>query len=497
MTDEEPREVRGPWSSGRAEDVFDVDEPATGRQLARVHGGGAEQVDAAVRAARRAFDSDWRHRTARERGRLLLRAADVLREHADELAILETRDVGKPLGISRGYDLQVCADSFEFFGGLADKVPGGFVNLGPIDARIMAEPYGVVGGIIPFNWPPIHTAAKAAPALAAGNTVVLKPPEQAPLTIIRIVELLAELLPPDVLSVVPGSGPAAGAALAGHPLVGKLSFTGSPATARSVLATAAERLTPTLLELGGKCPIVVLADADLDAALRGAVEGAFFNQGEACTAASRLLVHRSVYDEVVGRFCAAVRRLRVGDGLDPATHVGPMITAAQRDRVEGYLKLGISEGATVAAQAALPDDERLRGGHYVAPTVFTDVRQDMRIVQEEIFGPVVTVQPFDDYEQAVALANGTDFGLVAAVYTADAVTANRAARDLDFGVVMVNNYSRAFLGSPFGGVKASGHGREHAVETLREFVWSKNVRVPSGLGPVPAWPAVDDVLEAR
>jgi acyl-CoA reductase-like NAD-dependent aldehyde dehydrogenase len=489
------QELRGPWSSGDDADAFDVDEPATGELLARVHGGGAAEVDAAVRAARRAFDEDWRHRTARERGRILLRAAAHLREHVDELAELESRDVGKPIGISRNYDLQVCCDSFEFFGGLADKSLGQTVELGPVDARLIQEPYGVVGGIIPFNWPPIHTAAKTAPALAAGNTVVLKPPEQAPLTILRIVELLQEVLPPDVLHVVPGYGPTAGTALAGHPLVGKLSFTGSPFTAQSVLKVAADQLTPSVLELGGKCPIVVFGDADLGLALRGIVEGAFFNQGEACTAASRLLVHSSRYDELLERLCAAVPRLRLGEGIDPATHLGPMVTRTHRDRVLDYISIGLEEGATIAARGLLPTDERLAGGHFVAPVVFTDVRQDMRIVQEEIFGPVVTVQRFETYDEAIGMANGTRFGLVSAVYTADAALAARASRDIESGVVMVNNYSRAFLGSPFGGVRFSGQGREHAVETLGEFTWTKSIRTPSGLGEIPTWPALRDVLE--
>ena len=492
--DDDVIEVRGPYSSGDPADLFEVDEPATGDLLARVHGGGAAEVDAAVRRAHRAYHEVWRPLTARERGRMLVRAADHLRRHVDELARLETRDVGKPIGISRGYDLQVCCDSFEFFGGLADKAADVSIGLGFVDARVVREPYGVVGGIVPFNWPPIHTAAKVAPALAAGNTIVLKPPEQAPLSVIRIVELLQEVLPPDVVQVVPGHGAAAGAALAGHPLVRKLSFTGSPVTGTAVLRAAAEHHTPALLELGGKCPVVVLDDADLDRALAGVIEGSFFNQGEACTAASRVLVHASRHDELLARLVEAVPRLRVGDGLDEATHVGPMITSVHRRRVEEYVEIGLQEGARIAVRGAVPDDPRLARGHFVAPTVLTDVRQEMRIVQEEIFGPVVTVQAFENDEEAVALANGTPFGLVAAVYTRDAERSARIARDLEFGVVMVNNYSRAFLGSPFGGVKASGYGREHAVETLAEFTWSKSVRTPTGVRPVPVWQAVHDVL---
>jgi acyl-CoA reductase-like NAD-dependent aldehyde dehydrogenase len=352
----------------------------------------------------------------------------------------------------------------------------------------------VVGGIIPFNWPPIHTAAKSAPALAAGNAVVLKPPEQDPLTIMRIVELLEGVLPADVLGVVPGSGPEAGTALAGHPLVERLSFTGSTATGRAVLKLAADAMTPATLELGGKNPLLVFADADLDAAVRGALEGAFFNQGEACTAASRLLVDEPVHDEFVERMAAAVERLQVGDGRDPATHIGPLISAAQRRRVLDHIDRAISEGATVAAQAPLPTSARLAGGYWVAPTLFTDVTPAMAIAREEVFGPVTAVLRFSGETQALALANDTPYGLVAAVYSADAARARRVARRINAGVVMVNNYSRAFLGTPFGGYGDSGYGREHAIESLLEFTRTKNIREPSGLGAIPEWDALAELL---
>ncbi|HEX3752874.1 MAG TPA: aldehyde dehydrogenase family protein, partial [Streptosporangiaceae bacterium] len=271
--------LKGPWSSGRPEDAFDIHDPATGSVVATVHGGGAAEVDAAVHRARAAYAGRWRQTTARERGALLHECSRVIRAHADELAALETLEMGKPVSMSRRFDIQFCIDSLAFYGGLADKLPGAAIELGPVSARTVHEPYGVVAGIIPFNWPPIHTAGKSAPALAAGNVVILKPPEQDPLTIMRIAELMAEVLPPDVLQVVPGPGPAAGAALAGHPLIERLSFTGSTATGRAVLKLAADGITPATLELGGKNPIVVFDDADLRAAVRGAVEGAFFNQG--------------------------------------------------------------------------------------------------------------------------------------------------------------------------------------------------------------------------
>ena len=489
--------LKGPWSSGRAEDAFDVHDPATGEVVATVGGGGAAEVDAAVRRACRAYDEVWRHVPARERGRLLFACARVVREHADELAALETLEMGKPYSQARPFDVEFCISSFEFYGGLADKVPGHAFDLGPVAGHTVHEPYGVVGGIIPFNWPPIHTAAKSAPALAAGNVVVLKPPEQDPLTIMRIVELLESVLPPDVLQIVPGRGPEAGTALAGHPLVERLSFTGSTATGRAVLKVAADAMTPATLELGGKNPLLVFADADLDAAVRGAVEGAFFNQGEACTAASRLLVEDAVHDEFVARLAAAVPRLRVGDGRDPATHVGPLISAAQQRSVLDHIERAVAEGATVAASAPLPTDAHLAGGYWVAPTLFTNVTPEMAIAREEVFGPVTAVLPFAGEAAALELANDSPYGLVAAVYTADHARARRLARGIHAGVVMINNYNRAFLGTPFGGFGDSGYGREHAIESLLEFTRTKSIREPSGLSPIPEWPALDDILGPR
>ncbi len=487
--------LKGPWSSGRAEEAFDVFNPATGEVVATVEGGGEAEVDAAVRRARQAYDDVWRHLTARERGKLLFACARVVLEHADELAALEALEMGKPYSQARPFDVEFCISSFEFYGGLADKVPGHAFDLGPIAGHTIHEPYGVVGGIIPFNWPPIHTAAKSAPALAAGNTVVLKPPEQDPLTIMRIVELLEDVLPADVLQVVPGRGAEAGTALAGHPLVERLSFTGSTATGRAVLKLAADGLTPVTVELGGKNPLVVFADADLDTAVRGAVEGAFFNQGEACTAASRLLVEDAVHDDFVARMADAVSRLRVGDGRDPATHIGPLITAAQQRSVQAHIDRAIAEGATVAATAPVPSDPRLAGGYWVAPTLFTDVTPSMAIAREEVFGPVTAVLRFSGEADALALANDTVYGLVAAVYTADHARARRLARGINAGVVMINNYNRAFLGTPFGGFGDSGYGREHALESLLEFTRVKSIREPSGLSPIPEWPALDEIFE--
>ncbi|GGO94749.1 aldehyde dehydrogenase family protein [Wenjunlia tyrosinilytica] len=487
MTIAELESVAARWSSDDEAGSFPVHEAATGRLLARIRAADAAEIDAAVRGAHRAFTEDWRHRTGAERGRMLRRAAQLLREHADEIAEIESREVGKPIEISRHYDMVVCAESFEFFGALADKIHGDFFPGGPIDTYTIREPYGVVAGIIPFNWPPVHTAAKAAPALAAGNVVVLKPPEQCPLTVLRITEILQEVFPGQVVQAVPGRGSEAGRALTGHPLVRRISFTGSPATGRAVLKDAAEHFTGALLELGGKCPLIVYEDADLDLAVSGAVEGTFFNQGEACTSASRVLVHDAVADEFIRRYIAATSRLVVGDGLDPRTHIGAMVTAEHKRNVEAFVETGQLEGAVLAFRGRIPDDPRLAGGYFVPPTVFTDVTPGMRIAREEIFGPVASVIRFATDEEAIEIANGTDFALVAAVYTQDDQRARRAGREIDAGVVFVNNYNRMFLGTPFGGNRASGYGREHAAETLQEFLRTKSVRTPSGRSQVPTW----------
>jgi acyl-CoA reductase-like NAD-dependent aldehyde dehydrogenase len=480
------------WSSNRAEDRFTVEDPATGEVITTVQGAGVPEVDAAVKAAHDAFTRDWRWRAPAERGALLLRCAEVLAAHADELAALVSKENGKPVADARLHDVGFLIGVFRFFGALADKVPGEFHDAGNIYTSTVREPLGVVGGIIPFNWPPIHTGGKVAPALAAGNTVVLKPGEQAPLTALRIVDLVNTVLPPDVLHVVPG-GPVAGQALVAHPLVRMVSFTGSTATGRAVARAAGDRVVPALLELGGKNAFIVHHDADLDLAAGDALDGGFYNKGEACTAASRILVHRHVHDELVARLAAGVTALRTGHGADPATHVGPLASRAQQRRVLDYLALGRAEGATVAAQGALPDDPALAGGFYVPPTLFTGVTRTMRIATEEIFGPVVTVTAFETEEEAVEIANESAYGLLAGVYSRDAASAFRTARRLEVGMVFVNNYFRGILGTPFGGTKHSGHGREHALETLRAFTCQKTIRFPTGLAPVPQWRAVTDI----
>ncbi len=482
--------VDGSWIEADGGESFAVVEPATGEELGLVAASGPAEVDAAVTSARRRFADDWRWRAPRERGALMREVAARIREHVDELAELEAREVGKPRRDALRFDISFSHAAFDYFAGLVDTLHGEIVDQGPIEARVVYEPYGVVAAILPFNWPPIHFSKKCAPALAAGNTVVIKPGEQAPLSVLRLVEIANEVLPPGVINAV--SGVDAGAALSSHSGVSRITFTGATVTGRKVLESAARNLTFSTMELGGKNALLVLADADLDVAVDVALEGMYYNQGEACTSTARILVDDSVHDEFLERFARATERLVAGDPLDPATDIGPMVDARQRDKVLDYLRIGLDEGATLVTQGTLPDDERLRDGFWVAPTVLADVTPRMRIAQEEIFGPIACLIRVADDDEAVEVANGTEYGLTAAICTRDEARAGRLALRLEAGMVFVNNYMRrAFLGSPFGGVKGSGFGRENAAETLHEFVRSKNIRFPSGREEIPTWPPRD------
>lgn len=487
------------WSTiltGKATDVvtsaatFIVQDPATGEDIAEVQAADAALVDEVVRDARRAYENDWRQRSPRERAQLLQKVAAKIRDHVDELAELEALEVGKPKRDALRFDVSYSHACFDYFAGLADTLHGEILDQGAIEARVLFEPYGVVAAILPFNWPPIHFAKKSAPALAAGNTVVVKPGEQAPLTVMRLVELANEVLPPGVLNVVPGLQ--AGPALASHPLVERISFTGATATGRRVLQSAAENITYATMELGGKNALMILEDADMQTAINVALEGMFYNQGEACTSTARILVHTSRYKEFEEKFARATEQLVVGDGRDPKTDIGPMVDAKQRDRVAGYIDIALKEGARLVTQGKLPVEEKYKNGYWIAPTVLADITPTMTVAQEEIFGPVACLMPFTDEAEAVKIANGTAYGLTAAMVTTDESRAWKLAGQLEAGMVFVNNYMRrAFLGSPFGGVKGSGFGRENATETLREFVRSKNVRFPSGKGVIPTWPPKD------
>ncbi|MET9403644.1 aldehyde dehydrogenase [Kitasatospora sp. NPDC002965] len=452
--------------------TFEVVSPRDGRVLAEVAAGGDAEADAAVAAARRAFDhGPWPRTAPADRGRALQRLADLVELHRDELALLISLEMGKPVAEARDIELRAVAATFRWYGQLADKLVDEAPHTpGDALALVTREPVGVVAAVVPWNFPLTMAAWKTAPALAAGCTVVLKPAEQSPLSALRLGALAVEAgLPAGVLNVLAGQGPEAGRALGRHPDVDALAFTGSTEVGRHFLRYAADsNLKRVWLELGGKSPNIVLPDApDLDRAAATAAWGIFFNQGEMCTAPSRLLVHRAVADRVVDAVVARARTLRVGDPLDPATEMGPLVTAAHRERVLGHVGAAHEDGARLRAGGAATLAET--GGHYLLPTVFDRVAADARLARDEVFGPVLAVQVFDTPEEAVRLANDSVYGLAAGLWTADLSTAHRMSRALRAGTVWVNCYEEGGLEVPFGGVKQSGHGRDKSAHALDKY----------------------------
>jgi aldehyde dehydrogenase (NAD+) len=467
---------------GGAEVIQSVD-PSTGDVLGEVDRGDAAAIDRAVESSKRAARA-WGEVSPEEKGRLLTALSSAIRERADFLAELETLDTGKPLRTSRR-DVEVVAQYFEFYGGVLRAFNGEMYPLGSDQlAYSVHEPFGVVAMIIGWNAPLQQLGRGAAPALAAGNAVVLKPAEDAPLSSLALAEVLATAgLAPGLLNVVPGLGEEAGAALVRHPDVGKVAFTGSVAVGRIVARDGAQRLVPVSLELGGKSPNLVFADADLDAAVQGAVKAICVNSGQMCSAGSRLLVDCSIKDAFVDSLAAAMDRLVIGPGLEDPD-LGPIATARQLETVQSYLRAGVQEGAKLVYQGTVAAQERYPRGHYCAPAVFTEVGRGMRIAREEVFGPVLSVLTFDDEQQAVDIANDTSFGLVAGLWTTDFNRAHRVARQLQAGQVYINDWFVGGVETPFGGFKESGLGREKGVQALREYSQLKTIIARVSPAPV-------------
>jgi aldehyde dehydrogenase (NAD+) len=466
--------INNRWVSSESGKTFATINPSTGEEICQVAEADAADVDKAVKAARAAFEGPWRKMRASERGRLLYRLADLIEANADELARLETLDNGKPLSIAKAVDVAKTVACYRYFAGWADKVQGKTI---PIDGDFFCytrhEPIGVVGQIIPWNYPMLMQSWKLAPALATGNTVVMKPAEQTPLSALRIGELLLEAgYPEGVVNILPGFGPTAGAALARHMDVDKVAFTGSTEVGRLIMTAAAQsNLKRVTLELGGKSPNIIFADTDLDAAVEGAHMGIFVNQGQSCCAGSRVFVEEKIYEQFVEKSVVRAAKRRVGDPLDPTTDQGPQVDQSQFDRIMGYIESGRTEGATLACGG-----ERVGNrGYFIRPTVFSDVQDDMTIAREEIFGPVMSVIAFKDMDEVIARANKTDYGLAAGVWTNDIKKAHAVANGVRAGTVWVNCYHVLDTRAPFGGFKQSGMGRELGEYALHEYTEVKTV----------------------
>lgn len=465
---------------------MDVLNPHDGSVIAVVAEGGEKDIDRAVRAAGAAYPG-WSSLAAADRGRLLLRLADLIEEHSVELARLESLDTGHPLHDSTLLDVPRTVATFRYFGGMADKYQG---FLPPVEAGFLNyvthDPIGVVGQIVPWNFPLMFCGWKLGPALAAGNTVVMKPSELVPLSTLRLCELIADAgFPPGVVNVVPGYGARAGARLAAHPDVGKVSFTGSTATGRSIVTQSAGNLKRLQLELGGKGANIVFSDANLVAAVNGSAFAIFHNQGQACIAGSRLIVHESIADEFLEKFLALATTIRVGDPLDERTEMGPLTSAMHRDRVLNYVDIARAEGGEVLTGGKAPANPALAKGFYVEPTI-VKASPDSRVCKEEVFGPFVSVSTFSSDEEATQIANSTDYGLGAGLWTNDLSRAHRMAGVLRAGMVWVNSYKRVNPGSPFGGVGSSGYGREMGFEAMHEYTEPKSVWINVNAA-IPPW----------
>lgn len=459
--------------------VRELINPADGKVLCKVQEGTAEHAKKAIDAARKAFDEGpWRKTTASDRATLLFKIADKIDEHAEELATLETMNGGKPLREAR-YDMADAAQCFRYYAGLATKPSGQSVDVpAPSVTSIVREPIGVCGQIIPWNFPLLMAAWKLAPALAAGNTCVLKPSEWTPLSVIRLAELLDEVgLPPGVVNIVLGAGPVVGLPIAESKKVDKIAFTGSVKTGKVIAAAALTNLKKVTLELGGKSPMVVFSDFDIDTAVDYALFAIYCNAGQVCSAGSRIVVEDKIHDEFVKKMAERAKKIQVGPGLDPDTEMGPLVSETQYKRVLEYIEIGKKEGAKLLCGGTKAEGKNLEGGYYVAPTIFSNTKPDMKIVQEEIFGPVAVIQKFSNEKEAIELANDSDFGLAGAVFTNDITRANRVVKAIRAGITWVNGYHSTYNECPWGGYKQSGWGRELGTFGLDAYTEVKQINI--------------------